>query len=198
MALLDENGLDALSLRTVAKRLGVRLNTVSWHIGTKTMLLELMADRIIADVSTTHLPAPWAARLRELAQRYRTALLRHRDGAAVVAGTYAAHEHTLRVGEAFVACLLDAGFTEREAAWTCWTIIYFTLGLAQEEQRAPANVGATLAAAVSPKAHPGLLRTADHLADTDFDARYEFGLNLIINALSTNRTERSRRDTSSG
>lgn len=184
LALLNEGGLEAVSLRAVANRLGVQHNTVFWHVGTKMKLRELMADQILADVSTTGLPTVWTARLRELARRYRTALLRYQDGAALVAGTYSTHEHTLRAGEAFVACLLDAGCDERTAAWTCWTIIYFTLGLAQEEQRAPANVGATLAAAVSPDAHPALTRTVGHLTDTDFDARFDFGLNLILNTLA--------------
>lgn len=101
----------------------MRLNTVSWHVKTKARLLELMADAILADVSLADLPDEWRARLRELAHRYPAALLGVRDGARVVAGTYAAEENTLRLGEAFLACLLDGGLADREAVWTSWTII---------------------------------------------------------------------------
>ncbi|MCP2163583.1 TetR/AcrR family transcriptional regulator C-terminal domain-containing protein [Goodfellowiella coeruleoviolacea] len=178
--LLDEKGVDAVSLRAVADRLGVRLNTVSWHIKTKARLLELMADAVLADLSLAELPEQWQARLRELAHRYRAALLRHRDGARVVAGTFAAEEHTLRVGEAFLACLLDGGLTEREAMWTSWTVIYFVLGLVQEEQGAVDAVAEVLTAAVSPQAHPALTRARAHLGGGGFDQRFEFGLDLII------------------
>ncbi|WP_435647782.1 TetR family transcriptional regulator [Kitasatospora purpeofusca] len=42
--LLDDQGLDALSTRAVADRLGVRMNTVLRHVKTKARLLELTAD----------------------------------------------------------------------------------------------------------------------------------------------------------
>lgn len=177
--LLGERGADGVSLRAVAERMDVRLNTVSWHVKTKGRLLELMADAIMARVSLEDLPAdPWD-RFRELLRRYRRALLGFRDGARVVAGTYAAEEHTLRTAEAIVSALLDCGLGEREAAWTTWTAVYFTLGLTQEEQGAPASVGEALDAAVAPAAYPALSRVLGHLAGGTFEERFDYGLDLI-------------------
>src|ERR1044072_7362045 len=96
-----------------------------------------MADAIVAGVSLTGLPSQWHDRAAEITRRYRRALLAHRDGAAVVAGTYAAEPATLDTAEALVSALLDGGLPEREAAWTCWGLIYFVLGLTQEEQALP-------------------------------------------------------------
>lgn len=183
LQILDETELDAVSLRAVAKRLDVRLNTVSWHIGTKTRLHELMADAVLADVSLEGLPTAWRERLHELSARYRAALLTHHDGAALVAGTYPTGRNTLRVGEEFIASLLEAGCDERDAAWACWTTIYFTLGLVQEEQRAPEDTESSLRHVVTSEDYPALNRTMKHVADGNFDERHRFGIDLIFSSL---------------
>ncbi|MFJ4366973.1 TetR/AcrR family transcriptional regulator C-terminal domain-containing protein [Streptomyces chartreusis] len=181
LELLDEKGLDALSTRAVADRLGVRMNTVLWHVKTKARMLELMADAVVGEIPLDDLPDSPAVRAPEVIRRYRSALLARRDGAALVVGTYAAEPHTLHLAETLVAALLDDGLNEREAAWTAWTLIYFTLGLTQEEQAAEQqSLDDRLATAISRTTHPALHRTLGHLTSESFDERFEFGLNSII------------------
>ena len=62
LELLDESGLDKLTMRKVAERLGVQLNTVYWHASSKPRLLELMADAMLAGCADTPLPGPWDER----------------------------------------------------------------------------------------------------------------------------------------
>ncbi|MFI5999339.1 TetR/AcrR family transcriptional regulator C-terminal domain-containing protein [Streptomyces sp. NPDC051366] len=181
LELLDEKGLDALSTRAVADRLGVRMNTVLWHVKTKAGMLELMADAVIGEIPLDDLPGTWDERVRELAYRYRGALLAHRDGAALVVGTNAAEPHTLNFANALVGALLDGDLEERAAAWTAWTIVYFAFGLAQEEQAAAHQpLEGRLAATVSAAAHPALHRVLAHLGADSFDERFEFGLTRIL------------------
>ncbi|MFD9368491.1 TetR/AcrR family transcriptional regulator C-terminal domain-containing protein [Streptomyces sp. NPDC060020] len=181
LELLDEKGLEALSTRAVAERLGVRMNTVLWHVKTKARMLELMADAVVGEVPLDGLPEEPDRRAGELVRRYRRALLAHRDGAALVVGTYAAEPHTLGLAEAIVGALLEDGRSEREAAWTTWAAVYFTLGLTQEEQAAARQpLGNRLAEAVSEASHPALHRTFDHLAADSFDDRFEFGLESVL------------------
>jgi len=181
LELLDEKGLEALSTRAVADRLGVRMNTVLWHVKTKARMLELMADAVVAEASLDDLPAHWDERVRELARRYRHALLAHRDGAALVVGTYVGEPHTLRFADALVAALLDGGLDNRDAAWTTWTIIYLALGLTQEEQAAAhGSLNGVLENAVSKTAHPALHRVLDHLDAESFGERFEYGLSAIL------------------
>ncbi|MFH8468494.1 TetR/AcrR family transcriptional regulator C-terminal domain-containing protein [Streptomyces sp. NPDC017991] len=181
LKLLDEKGLDALSTRAVADRLGVRMNTVLWHVKTKARMLELMADAVVGGAPLDGLPDDWDERVRELARRYRRALLAHRDGAALVVGTFAAEPHTLGFADALVTALLDGGLDDRDAAWTTWTIIYLALGLTQEEQSAPQRpLNDGLANAVSRTAHPALHRVLRHLDERSFDERFEFGLSAVI------------------
>lgn len=187
LELLDESGLEAVSLRAVAGRIGVRLNTVSWHVKTKQRLLELMADAIVAEIPLTDLPVGWDERVRTLIGRFRLALLHHRDGARVVAGTYAAEPATLAVAEALVGALLDAGLDERAAGWTCWTLIYLTLGLTQEEQAAPGGVAERLEVALDVQRHPALARTLPYLADGEFAERFAFGVDLVLARACSNK-----------
>jgi TetR/AcrR family transcriptional regulator, tetracycline repressor protein len=179
--LLDDKGAGALSLRGVAERLGVRMNTVLWHAKTKGRLLELMADAIVGEVDLHVAPGPWHERARELSRRYRRALLAHRDGALIVTGTYGAEAATLRYCDAVVAELLEGGFDERRAAWAFWSIQYLALGLTQEEQALAAQGGAhSLAGLPADGTHPALERVARHLETWDFEARFEFALARIL------------------
>jgi TetR/AcrR family tetracycline transcriptional repressor len=183
LRVLDDRGLEGLSTRAVADRLGVRMNTVLWHVKTKARMLELMADAVLAGISYDDLPASPRQRARELAGRYRRALLGHRDGAALVTGTYPAEPHTLRFADRLVDALLQAGADERQAAWTAWTVTYFTLGLAQEEQAAPDRRDDRLARAVDPGEHPALHRAVAHLRQGSFEDRFAFGLDAILSRL---------------
>ncbi|MFD4635837.1 TetR/AcrR family transcriptional regulator C-terminal domain-containing protein [Lentzea sp. NPDC058436] len=175
LEILDERGAEAVSMRAIAEKLGVRMNTVLWHVKTKARLEELMADAIVAGVSLDGLPEHWRDRAAEIVRRYRLALLAHRDGAAVVAGTYAAEPATLDTAEALVAALLDGGLSERDAAWTCWGVIYFVLGLAQEEQALPNG-----SAALDVGERPALGRVLPFLAEESFDERFEFGVTKLL------------------
>ncbi|MER6677539.1 TetR/AcrR family transcriptional regulator C-terminal domain-containing protein [Streptomyces sp. NPDC000983] len=184
LLVLDERGLDGLSTRAVADRLGVRMNTVLWHVKTKARMLELMADAVLAGIHYDDLPDTALDRARELAARYRSTLLAHRDGAALVTGTYPAEPHTLRFADHLIDALLHSGADEQQAAWTAWTITYFTLGLTQEEQAAPQESDERLARAVDPRTHPALHRVLPHLRQ-NFGERFTFGLDAILSRMAT-------------
>ncbi|GGS07872.1 putative transcriptional regulator, TetR family protein [Streptomyces aureoverticillatus] len=180
LGVLADKGADGVSVRGTAERLGVRMNTVLWHAKTKTRLLELMADAIVAEIPLDGLPDEGRARARELMRRYRRALLAHRDGARIVAGTYAAETATLRFGEALTTALLEGPADEREAAWTAWNLLYFVLGLTQEEQSLPAAGDRRFAQALAVGDYPSLRRLAPHFGDASFEGRFEHGLDLLL------------------
>ncbi|WP_405697629.1 TetR/AcrR family transcriptional regulator C-terminal domain-containing protein [Streptomyces sp. NBC_01185] len=182
LRVLDERGLDGLSTRAVADRLGVRMNTVLWHVKTKARMLELMADAVLAGIRYDDLPDAPPARARELVGRYRHALLARRDGAALVTGTYPAEPNTLRFADRLIDAFLEAGADERQAAWTAWTVSYFTLGLTQEEQAEAEEDDASLTQAVERGAHPALQRVLPHLRQ-NFDERFTFGLEAALSRI---------------
>ncbi|GGK76867.1 TetR/AcrR family transcriptional regulator C-terminal domain-containing protein [Streptomyces flaveus] len=180
LRLLDDKGLEAVTVRGVADLLGVRMNTVLWHIKSKTRLLELMADAIVGTITCEDLPADPRHRARELMHRYRRALLTHRDGAALVTGTYAAEPHTLRFADTLLRALTDREPAAARAARTLYALVYFTLGLTQEQQAMSETDEDRFREAVTTGPYPALRAALDALAADPFDARFTDGIDRIL------------------
>lgn len=179
---LEAEGLEGLSLRGVARTLGSHLNSVSWYVKTKQSLIENMADTIIGSVDIDNLPAAPLEQVRTLARRYRAAMLNHRDGGRLVAGTHTGTDKTLRVADAIVAGLLAAGFPEADTARLCWSIVYFTLGLTQEQQTPSGKARADIGEVFLTGKYPSLTRVGQQLMLSDsFDARYDYGIARLLN-----------------
>ena len=89
LALLDEVGLDGLTVRRLAERLGVQNPALYWHFKNKQELLNRMAEVMLAEAFTgldqSLPPEAWAAWLADVARRLRHALLSYRDGARLMA-----------------------------------------------------------------------------------------------------------------
>ena len=92
LELLEQGGLEALSLRRVAQVLGMHAPGLYWYIEDKQELIDLLAKAILDEaLGNEQGPAEgegWEPWLTEVAVRIRYVLLAHRDGARVVAGAY--------------------------------------------------------------------------------------------------------------
>lgn len=179
---LEQEGLEGLSLRGVARALGAHLNSVSWYVKTKHSLIEMMADAIIGTVDVENLPTEPLQRVRMVVGRYRAAMLAHRDGGRLVAGTFTGTGNTLRVAEVIVGALLEADYAETDAARLCWALVYFTLGLTQEQQTSPAEPDPAKVGLIDDGRFPALAKVGVRLlAGDSFDARFDYGLARMLN-----------------
>ncbi|MCA1218934.1 TetR/AcrR family transcriptional regulator C-terminal domain-containing protein [Streptomyces sp. 8L] len=177
---LDRGGIAKLSTRAIAAELGVSMNTVMWHIRTKDRLLELMAEAIAGEVSLEGLRGEWHEQAAELLRRLRRAMLGHRDGGRIVAGTSPAEPHTLAFADRLVTVLGRGCPTPRAAAWTLWSLFYFVLGLVQEEQAAHTEWHDRLRVTVAERRLPALGAVLAEFTSDDFDGRFEFGIGQIL------------------
>ncbi|MCA8234175.1 tetracycline resistance transcriptional repressor TetR [Burkholderia cenocepacia] len=137
--LLDEVGIDGLSTRRLAERLGVQSPTLYWHFRNKAELLDAMAEAIMLERHGESLPEPgdvWDAWLAENARSFRRALLAYRDGARLHAGTRPRALHFSSI-ERKVALLGEAGFKPDEAVDVMVAIGRFVVGWVLEEQARP-------------------------------------------------------------
>jgi len=140
LRLLDDEGLDALSLRTLASRLGVQAPTLYWHIGSKAELLNAIAHAIM-DQAIQAVPAPtpgadWAEWLLTALVELRGAMLRHCDGARTIAGA----RLSLRRGdfsELAMSTLVEHGVDLHQARLIVLAGERFTVGYVLEEQTPP-------------------------------------------------------------
>ncbi|MFB7928896.1 TetR/AcrR family transcriptional regulator C-terminal domain-containing protein [Streptomyces sp. NPDC056039] len=137
LRLLNEVGLDGLTLRAIARELDVKAPALYWHFKDKQALLDEMATemyrRMVADVSLD--PADtWRERLAKANRGLRAALLGYRDGAKVFSGSrFTGIEHAGQMEEN-LRLFTAAGFTLAQAVRALTTGYMYTLGFVTEEQ----------------------------------------------------------------
>src|SRR5947209_18421290 len=85
--LLDEVGFDGLTMRNLAKKLGVQAASLYWHVRSKQDLLSLVAEEICAQMHEPDRTLSWKKQLEAMANEYRGVLLAHRDAARVLASS---------------------------------------------------------------------------------------------------------------
>ena len=113
LGLLDQVGLDGLTVRRLAAALGVQSPALYWHFRSKQQLLDQMADAIIqaAGMGPPHQGESWQDWLARRARAYRRSLHAHRDGARLVAGAQWLNPATIRTFDRELAAMVDRGFT---------------------------------------------------------------------------------------
>jgi TetR/AcrR family transcriptional regulator, tetracycline repressor protein len=138
--LLDEVGMDGLTVRALAARLGVQAPALYWHVRSKQALLDEMATRIWRDVGdvVAALPddLPWREVMAAYAAAVRQALLSHRDGAKAFSGTTLTDPDLVRRQERTFENLIRQGFTLADATRGLLLVHHFTIGFCIEEQTA--------------------------------------------------------------
>ncbi|MFD4675338.1 TetR/AcrR family transcriptional regulator C-terminal domain-containing protein [Lentzea sp. NPDC058450] len=140
--LLDEVGLDAVSTRRLAKRLGVEQPSLYWHFRTKNDLLAAMAAAAMEPHAAQALPEPgedWHEWFLENTRSFRRTLLARRDGARLHAGTTPAGDlDRIRRKMEF---LVAAGVPAHDAGFAMLAAGRFTVGSVLEEQADPGVAG---------------------------------------------------------
>lgn len=187
LELLDEVGLDDFTTRRLADRLGLQSPTLYWHFKNKRALLDAMAFAMLREHDARPLPEPdvdWRIQLRENARSFRRALLSHRDGARVHAGTLPTADQLPRT-EVMMQFLRAAGFAPDEAVSILMALSRFVLGWVLEEQAAAENGSSEWQQALAPMSGSfPLLEQAAKLTegqspDLSFDCAVSFFLGLL-------------------
>jgi len=134
--LLDEVGLDQVTTRALAQRLGIKQPSLYWHFTSKDELLTAMAAAAMAPHAQFPLPVPsddWRAWFMDNYSSFRQTLLLHRDGAKLHAGSRPAGEGLERTA-AKVDFLVAAGLPRVSAEAAMLAASRFTVGSVLEQQ----------------------------------------------------------------
>jgi TetR/AcrR family tetracycline transcriptional repressor len=189
--LLAEVGLEGLTLRRLARDLGVSAPTLYWHVTDKRALLDHVADRLLADQWRAPGPEPgqpWSEWLRERAMGQYRALVAHRDAALVLAGNRPT-EDSMPAVEVALGTLIEAGLSPIDAFWTLLAVGNLVIGSAVEYHAESARAEAATEAHERPDLDPdsSMAALARDLAVTDGHGRHEdvvrHGLDLMIEGL---------------
>jgi TetR/AcrR family tetracycline transcriptional repressor len=137
VALLDAEGLDGVTTRKLAARLGVQSPTLYWHLPNKaalvTAIAEAILDQEVADMTPPEPDERWQDWLIGLAERLRRALLAHPDGARIISASQLCL-NMAAISELAMSTLVARGIPLRQARVIVLTVERFTVGHVLEEQ----------------------------------------------------------------
>lgn len=181
LELLNEVGLDRLTTRRLAERLGVKQPALYWHFKNKRELLDEMAAQMLAWEPAPMTSATWVKAFKEDARAFRQTLLRYRDGARVHAGSRP-DAATFPSLDRRVQVMCEAGFSAADAIRAFIVMSHYVVGAVLEEQTYAEATSAAGEKALSPDpdAYPNLARGVS-AAESDGPARlFEFGLDALV------------------
>ncbi|GAB2675214.1 TetR/AcrR family transcriptional regulator [Thalassiella azotivora] len=128
-ALVDAEGLAALSTRRLAAELGVRGPSLYNHFATKDEILDAVADAISAKVDTSFFGRhDWRVALRLWGRSYRDALAAHPNAAPLLASGPGRRPEGLAMADAVFGGLVDAGWPPARATHVGALMRFFVVG----------------------------------------------------------------------
>lgn len=195
LRLLDEIGLEDLTLRKLATELGIQAPTLYWHFKSKEALIDEMATLALVEGTFGLLPeqesADWAQWVETFGHGLRKNLLQYRDGGRMIAGTRLTNTLFQETTERIGTKLIESGFSARQAIVLLSAVYTFTVSFVIEEQavfplpgqRADAYNLEQRAARMDAEQFP-LMRQAGAVLFDQFDLRYEESLALMLHGAS--------------
>ncbi|MET9021842.1 TetR/AcrR family transcriptional regulator C-terminal domain-containing protein [Actinopolymorpha sp. NPDC004070] len=183
--ILDERGLDALSLRAIAARLGVRQPALYRHVDSKVDLLADVAAEVLDRWHTDRVPGdrePWQDFLGRNARSLRRAMLSVRDGARLMA-TAGPRSPSIDNAIAQVGLLERSGFAGPDAILAFIAVSRYTIGAALEQQTARDGSSIVFPTERADKSAMHLAEVVADLADLGPEHEFEVGLAALIRGL---------------
>ncbi|MBG0827019.1 TetR/AcrR family transcriptional regulator [Planomonospora sp. ID67723] len=203
--LLDEEGVEALSMRTLGARLGAGATSLYRHVTSKDELIELVVDEVYGEMEVPEAEDrdAWRSAMTECARSMRAMVLRHPWVASVLGqvGLAQLGPNLMRQSERMLAAFQTAGFPPGEADRAMNALIAYVVGMTtseaaylsmlarsgRTEQEWAAGLRATAEQAV--RDHPRL--QAEYAARQDEDPQrmrdenFAYGLERVLDGLQT-------------
>ncbi|BCO37157.1 TetR/AcrR family transcriptional regulator [Mycobacterium heckeshornense] len=196
LQIVDEQGADALSMRTLAQRLESGTATLYRHFANRSEVIAQVLDRVFGEVefSADELAAQgWRQACASFARAMFEAFRRHPNVMPLLSEQPPIGPNAIAQRERLLAVLLDNGFTPQLAARAYATVARYVLGFALQLAGHEFD-DAKLAGhfhTLDPRAFPATLTVADHLP-VPLDEEFALGLELIVDGLARMR-RRARR-----
>ncbi|MFA1821906.1 TetR/AcrR family transcriptional regulator C-terminal domain-containing protein [Virgibacillus oceani] len=111
ISLINEKGLEALTMRKLATKLNVQASAVYWHVKNKEELLQLLSIKISEKISYPNEELDWKLKLIHLAKQSRDAMNSIRNGPEIMMRTIPTDPYRLGLIEYMIKVLTEEGFT---------------------------------------------------------------------------------------
>lgn len=184
--LADAEGIEKVSMRRLARGLGVEAMSLYHHVRNKDDILDGMVDAVFAEVELPVEGGDWPAQMRRRADSVRAALLRHPWAIGLMDSRRSPGPATLRHHDAVIGCLRAAGFSVPMAAHAFSLLDSYVYGFVLQEVSLPFDtpdeveeLAGELLAALPAEHYPHLAElTRDHVLQPGYDHSAEFGWGL--------------------
>jgi AcrR family transcriptional regulator len=195
LEIADDEGLEAVTIRRVAKELGVTPMALYWHFKDKNELLGAMADQIFAEIeslSEESKPATWQEQFAQFLERTTQTLIAHPATATLLPQFNSWSYHAFNVMEEAFGILREAGFTPFQAGQIMEHTFYALVSLVRAEPEImPQSPSKGLSEtghrmrlqlkALPPDKYPHVIEAAESLTTpVDSESYYQFGLGLLL------------------
>ena len=194
VALADEGGIGALSMRKLGQVLGVEAMSLYNHVASKSDLLDGMIDVVFSEIGLPPGDAGWKPAMRQRAIAVREVLGRHRWAIGLMESRRSPGPATLRHHDAVLGCLRRAGFSIELTAHAYSLLDSYIYGFALQEASLPfgsgeeaAQVADQISGQFAAGQYPYLTEIAtEHVLRPGYDYGDEFviGLDLILDGLT--------------
>jgi AcrR family transcriptional regulator len=192
LQVMDREGLEAVSMRRVAREVGVEAMSLYHHVEDKEDLLDGICERVMADFEFPEPVEDWAENCRRGARAWRRLLQTHPGVMRLFAeqrGPVRSID-SMRPMEYALTLLRSAGLSDRDTAQAFHTFGGYIQGFVMMElgsivgsaDAEHAKAHAALAAAL-PEDFATLRAVSPYFAECDTDEQFEFGLDLMIRGL---------------
>jgi AcrR family transcriptional regulator len=202
VALADEAGLEAFSMRGLAQDLGVVPMALYKHVANKEELLDGMVDIVFSEIELPSGDLDWRSTMRRRAISTREALKRHRWAIGMMESRHPGPAN-LRNHDAVMGCLRKAGFSFKMAIHAYSVQDAYIYGFALQERDTGFETPDSAGEAARRRAqtigaledYPYLVEIATKLPGSGYDNAVEFawGLDLILDGLDRLRHAGSER-----
>ena len=204
VALADERGIEALTMRSLGQELGVEAMSLYNHVANKEAILDGVIELVVGEVVdavedvTLSDPAEWKPLTRRRILAAREVMLRHRWAPKVLESRTQAPAVLMRYYDGLLGLMLRGNFSADLAHHAMHALgsraLGFTQELFEEDDDAPAETVAAMAEQMAPE-YPNLaemLKVVTHDADTtlgwcDDQFEFEFSLDLLLDGLERQR-----------
>jgi AcrR family transcriptional regulator len=195
LAVIAQDGAQALTMRALAARLGVVPGALYHHVGNKQQLHDLVLDGVLAEVDLHTDPSlAWTDQLKVLATRLRQVLEAHPGVAGILKTRDPLGPNSLALAEAFLGPLQTAGFADREAGLAFFLLLDYTIGFAVSSPATSVNEQRVRDHAIRSQLHqffrslppdrfPALVALGEHVWVDNRDQRFTAGLQVLVDGL---------------
>ena len=197
LALADEGGFEALTMRKLAKELGVEAMSLYNHVANKDDLLDGMVDLVFAEIEPPPTDVDWKTAMRRRAISTREALARHRWAIGQMEGRGTHGPANLRLHDAVLGCLRGAGFSLEMTVHAYSVQDSYIYGFALQERDMASDTDFAASAQRQMHEYRAVLAeyphrvevVGGHVAKTGYDyaAEFRFGVDLILDGLDALR-----------